>query len=299
VQAHSACSVLEIDQADFMSIARANPNLLRTLLRQIIGHLRKNDQAVIRELNIKNAALQRTYADLAEQEALRTQFIATLAHELRTPLTSAKGFLGLIQQGAIQGDSLPAAVESVARNVDKVVGLTNDLLILYEMHPTETEYAYVNVADVLIEALHGAKEAAQGQLPVVQMDIAPDLPEIVADKRALTLALRALIENAFKYDPAGNPVSIRARSGEGSEIVLAIEDQGIGIPVEAQRRIFEPFFRIETEGGTHLFPGLGIGLTIAKFIVGRHNGRIQVDSQIGKGSTFTVRLPQAGPADGS
>jgi signal transduction histidine kinase len=291
VRTRTPCILLEIDQADFMAVARTNPTLLRTLLRQIIGHLRRNDQAVIKELNIKNNALRKAYADLAEQENLRTQFIATLSHELRTPLTSIKGFLGLVNQGAIQGDSLKVALESITRNVDTMVGLTNDLLILYEMHPAAPEYAYFNVADVLIEALNVAKEVLNGQAPAVKVDIAPGIPEIYADKRALTLAVRALIENALKFNPEGAPVTIHATSCGESELAISVEDQGVGIPAEEFERVFEPFVRVETEGSTHLFPGLGVGLTIARFVIVRHGGRITVDSQLGVGSTFTIILP--------
>ncbi len=295
IRTRTACQVFEIDQSDFMSIARANPNLLRTLLRQIIGHLRKNDQAVINELNVKNAALQKSYADLEEQEQMRTGFIATLSHELRTPLTSVKGFLSLINQGAIQGDSLQVALDSITRNVEKMVGLTNDLLILYEMHPAAPEYTQVNVADVLIDALHVAKEILNGQAPAVKMDIAPDLPTVHADKRTLTLAVRAIVENAFKFNPERKPVTVQAFCVGDSELAISVEDKGIGIPAEAQDQVFEPFMRLETEGASHLFPGLGVGLTIASFVVKRHNGRIDVNSEPGVGSTFTIYLPSQCP----
>jgi len=292
VRTRTDCQLLEIDQADFMAIARTNPNLLRTLLRQIINHLRNNDQAVIKELNVKNAALQKTYADLAEQEEMRTQFIATLSHELRTPLTTIKGFMELINKGAIQGDSLKIAMDSITRNVETMVGLTNDLLILYEMHPAPPEYAYLSVSDVLMEALQVAKGLLNGRVPVVQLDIPPDAPEIYVDKRALVLAVRALIENAFKFNPDARPVSIKVNCTQGSEVRISIRDEGVGIPAEAFERIFEPFVRLEREGSEHLFPGLGVGLTIARYVVKRHNGRIQVDSTPGVGSTFTIYLPQ-------
>lgn len=292
IRAKTACQVLTIDEKDFMPIARANPNLLRNLLRQIIGHLRRNDQAVISELNAKNKDLEQAYAELAEQEELRTKFIATLSHEIRTPLTSVRGFLSLITQGAIQGDSLRVAIESISRNVERMVGLTNDLLLMYEMHPTSLEFGYVNLADVLIEALHDARTALNGNPTGVKLDIAPDLPPLYADRRALTLAVRALTENAFKFNPNQRPISIRAMSNGNNEVTIAVRDEGIGIPLADQSRIFEPFVRLEKEGGAYLFPGLGVGLTIARFVVERHNGRIDVKSTPGQGSTFTIHLPQ-------
>lgn len=292
IRTRTPCCVLVIDHKAFMPVAYVNPNLLRTLLRQIIGHLRRNDGAVIKELNVKNAALQRTYTELTEQEEMRTQFIATISHELRTPLTSIKGFLSLINQGAIKGDSLKVAMESITRNVERMVGLTNDLLILHEMHPTALEYSYVNPADILIEALNAAREALNGQATGVTFELAPDVPKICVDKRSLVLAVRALIENAIKFNPHRLPIHIRVSCEDRSEVAITVKDEGIGIPTEEQFRIFEPFVRLEQEGGQYLFPGLGVGLTIARFVVGRHNGRIQVNSTSGKGSTFTILLPQ-------
>ena len=292
IRTRTDCQVLTIDEKDFMPIARANPNLLRNLLRQIIGHLRRNDQAVISELNAKNRDLEQAYADLAEQEELRTKFIATLSHEIRTPLTSIRGFLGLIAQGAIQGDSLRVAIDSISRNVERMVGLTNDLLLMYEMHPTSLEFGYVNLADVLIDALNDARIALNGNPTGVKLDIDPDLPKLYGDRRALTLAVRALTENAFKFNPDQKPVSIRAATNGNNEIIIAVRDEGVGIPLADQSRIFEPFVRLEKEGGKYLFPGLGVGLTIARFVVAKHNGRIEIQSKPGEGSTFTIHLPQ-------
>ncbi len=292
IRAKTDCQVLTIDEIDFMPIARANPKLLRDLLRQIIGHLRRNDQAVISELNAKNKDLEEAYADLAEQEELRTQFIATLSHEIRTPLTSVRGFLSLIARGALQGDSLHVAFESISRNVERIVGLTNDLLLMHELHPTPLEFSYVNLADVLIEALNNIRVTLNGNSTDVKLDISPNLPLLFADQRALTLAVRALTENAFKFNPDQMPISIQATTNDNNEVIIAVQDEGIGIAKADQSRIFEPFVRLEKEGSQYLFPGLGVGLTIARFVVERHNGRIEVESTPQQGSTFTIHLPQ-------
>jgi signal transduction histidine kinase len=117
------------------------------------------------------------------------------------------------------------------------------------------------------------------------------------DARALTLALQAVIENAFKFDPRQQPVLLRVYSVPsengrvGPQVAIDVIDQGVGIPATEQQRIFEPFYRLESEGSAHLFPGLGIGLTIARFVIERHQGQIKIDSQPGQGTTFTVLLP--------
>ena len=292
IRARSDCHTLVIEHTDFLPIAHTNPRLLRTLLRQIIGHLRRNDVAVIQELNVKNLALERAYADLAAQEELRTQFIVTLSHELRTPLTAVKGFLSLINQGAIQGDSMQVALNSITRNVDTMVGLTNDLLILYEMHPTASEYLHVSLPDILVEALNAARQSVNGAAARVTLEIDPDIATVYADRRALVLAVRALLENSFKFNPDRAPVQIHAYHRAPDEVAIRVTDHGIGIARENLPRIFEAFVRIEQEGGQYLFPGLGVGLTIARFVVERQNGRIEVESAPGQGSTFTIILPQ-------
>jgi signal transduction histidine kinase len=165
------------------------------------------------------------------------------------------------------------------------------MLILYEMHPQPPDFEYLNVPDVLVAALNAVQENLEEPSPAVGFDIAPDLPEIYADRRGLLLAARALLDNAFKFSTAQQAVTIKAYRHNEQEVAIAIEDQGLGIPVEKQAAIFEPFLRLENEGSPQLFPGLGIGLTIAKFVVDRHHGRITLDSTLGAGSTFTILLP--------
>lgn len=298
VRATTRCRTLEIDQDAFGVVADRNPALLRTLGRQISNHLRNNDRAIINQLKEKNMALQAAYASLAEQEGLRTEFIATLSHELRTPLTSVQGFLHLINKGAIEGDALRLALDSVTRNVEKMVRLIHNLLVLYEMHLVSQQMTTLTLPELLVTALHDAQVAAVVPTLPVNMDIAPDLPSLHGDKSGLALAVRSILENAFKFSPGGTAVHVSAYRADDGQVCIAITDQGIGIPAEAHERIFEPFYRVERPGANRLFPGLGVGLAIAQFIIGRHNGRIEVASQPGQGSTFTIYLPAHTPSNG-
>ncbi|KAA3658900.1 MAG: hypothetical protein DWQ04_23720 [Chloroflexi bacterium] len=291
IRTRSVCHMLEISHDAFLSITDENPGLLRRLLSQIIGHLRRNDRAVIQALNTKHAQLHNAYAELAEQEKLRTQFIATLSHELRTPLTAVNGYLGLIKQGALHGDSLQVAMNSIDGNVQTLVSLTNQMMLLYEMFPESPEHTRFNLPDVIIEALNAVRESMHDSETAVLLGFEQSLPMIYADKRLLFLVFRALLENAFKYTPDKKPIEIKAFCADNGEVAVMFKDNGIGIPSWAHGRIFEPFYRIENEGGMHLFPGIGVGLTIAKMLTARHNGRIDVASQPGVGSSFTVYLP--------
>ena len=146
---------------------------------------------------------------------------------------------------------------------------------------------------MLIEALNAARSVLNDHATPVTIDIKPDAPKLFADRRGLTLALRALIENAFKYSPTNAPVALQVTSFGVDEVAISVEDRGIGIAADDQQRLFEPFFRLEKEeSAPTLYPGLGIGLTIAKFVMDRHNGRIQINSTVGNGSTFSLCLPK-------
>ncbi len=290
IRTKTECYMLEISHEDFEKAIVTNPSLLRRMMHRIIGHLRRNDRAVIQELNRANGELVEAYDELAEQEALRSKFVMTLTHEIRSPLTKMRGYLDLVNKGAMNEQMLSVAMGHITRNVEHMVGLTNDMFLLYEMNPAQPQYTPVDLPDLLVEALQITRENMGDSTTAVQFNLAPNLPPVVADRKTLLLALRALLGNAFKYDPNDQPVTVNAYCQE-SEIAIAIEDKGIGIPSAEHERIFDPFYRLEEEGSTYLFPGIGVGLTIAKFIVTRHNGRIEVDSKPGSGSTFTVYLP--------
>ena len=290
IRTKSECFMLEISHSDFEKAVIANPSLLRRMMHRIIGHLRRNDRAVIQELNRANGELLEAYDELAEQEALRSKFVMTLTHEIRTPLTKIRGYVDLINKGAMNEQMLPVAMGSITRSVEHMVGLTNDMFLLYEMNPAQPQYSTVDLPDLLIEALQITRENLGDSVTAVNFKLDPNLPPIIADRKTLLLALRAVIGNAFKYDPHNQPITIEACCLDG-EIAIAIQDKGVGIPSIEQERIFDPFYRLEEEGSTHLFPGIGVGLTIAKFILNRHNGRIEVKSKPKNGSTFTLYLP--------
>ena len=297
IRANTDCTLLEIDQDTFLPVASQNPALLRAVVAQISDHLRNNDRSLIAELKQKNLALQAAYAHLAEQERLRTEFIATLSHELRTPLTSAQGFLHLINKGAIKETALPPAMDSITRNVEKMVGLINNLLVLYEMHLISPQFSHIPLADLVHDALDEAQAMCDDGGPPVLLELPAGLPLVRGDKNGLILAIRSLIENAFKFSPENTPIVLRGQSHNGRGLRLDVIDQGIGIPADVHERIFEPFYRLEGGGASRLYPGLGVGLAIAKFIVDRHGGRIELTSQPGHGSTFSDYLPTVQPAN--
>ncbi|MCA9979613.1 MAG: cyclic nucleotide-binding domain-containing protein [Anaerolineales bacterium] len=294
IQAITDCHVLTIDREAFQQVMDSNPTLLRRLAHQITEHMRNNDRMVISELRSKNQELAQTYAHLAAQEQMRREFVTTLSHELRTPLTSIQGFLQLINRGMLKGDSLPVALASITRNVEQLVGLTNNLLVLYEMQLTSPEYTDIVLADLLMSAMRKVQENLSTAVDNVAIEISPQMPIIRGDMAGLTLAVHALIENAIKFSQLDSPVTVRASMRGVDQVRIEVEDEGVGIPIGAQEKIFEPFYRLENRQPSHthqLFAGVGIGLSIAKFIVEQHLGHIEVQSSENEGSLFTICIP--------
>lgn len=295
VKAGTKCQTLEISREKFLDFVESNRLFLMALSNRITDHLHNNDQMIIAELRRKNEALLAAYENLAEQEQLRTEFITTLSHELRTPLTAVQGFLHLINEGAAQGNSLDIAMDSVNRNVDKMVRLTNNLLILYEMQLTEPTMVPINIADLLIDAMQEARAIQGDYVTPIALTMYPGATRFQGDRPSLSLGLRSLIENALKFSPDYTPVSITVSKPLIDEICIEIQDQGIGMPEEMVAQIFDPFFRGEScDDEGHIFAGLGIGLAVTRFIVKQHGGRIEVESEAGRGSTFRLYLPHNG-----
>ncbi len=291
IEALTECVTLEIDKESFHHLANSNPGLREALFRQLSFYMRDTDRLVIQQLNRQNAELQAAYAHLAEQDRMRTEFISTLAHELRTPLTAIQGFMHLIDKGVVTGKALEDGLGTIGRNVDKMVWLVNSLLVLYEMQLIAPRLVPLRPEELVNAAVVENSPAAQVRNVLVQTSYEPNLPSLQVDHAGLTLALRLLLDNAVKFSEAGRPVTIHVSCPDKETISLAVSDQGPGIPQEVQGRIFEPFFRWNQENSTNLYSGLGIGLSIAQSIVSRHQGRIEVESEPGKGSTFRILLP--------
>lgn len=291
IYADTDCQVLEITHTAFRTITYRNVALQQTLFDQLSDQLRNSDRAIINQLRLKNAALQAAYRDIGEQEQQRMEFVATLSHELRTPLTSIQGFLHLMTKGSLTGNALDIGLGTINRNVEKMVWLVNNLMVLYEMHLISPKFTRLNLADLVAEAIKEAQATQNQDINHITFDIDAQLHDFQGDKAGLTLALRSLIDNAIKFSPSEAPITIRAYQIDNQYVGIDVIDQGVGIPEPIQRRIFEPFFRLDKEGADHVFSGLGIGLSIAQFIINQHGGKIKVKSQPEEGSVFSVALP--------
>jgi signal transduction histidine kinase len=281
-------TVLEIDKDAFDAMLERNSPVSLAMVREVSRRLRENDQMAIEDLRLKANELAAAYQQLTTLEYARSQFLTTIAHELRTPLMAANGFLQVISQGSLQGEAMSAALETVSRNVQDIVSLVNDILFLQEMDLIMPEAQPTDVGRLVAAAVDAQRVHAERAGIGFSLNIDSGLPRILADPKTLEKAVTAILDNAIKFSPDGGEVRVQVSSDEG-QILISVQDHGVGIPPEALPRIFERFFHLDEVDG-HLFRGVGLGLSIARHVVEGLGGTIEVDSQVGQGSTFLIKL---------
>jgi heavy metal sensor kinase len=218
------------------------------------------------------------------------QFSADASHELRTPLTVIKGEAELALRRPRPAEDYKLVLESTLEEIDRMTQIVDELLFLSRADLGEVAIESLPVRlDVLVEDIQ-RQAAVLGQEHGVQVTVGTVVPAIVqGDELRLRELLLNLVDNAVKYSRPGGKVEI-ALGCEGATARLAVTDQGIGIPPEEQRRIFDRFYRTDA-ARAHAKKGTGLGLSICKWIAVAHHGRIEVQSKVGEGSRFTVVLP--------
>jgi signal transduction histidine kinase len=288
VVAASHVTVLEIDKENFDRVLQHSTTVSMAMVREISGRLRENDEMAIEDLRMRASELAHAYQKLAEQELARREFLSNIAHELRTPLMAAGGFLQLIQKGVIAPDKLPGAIETVTRNIQHITTLVNDILFLQEMDLILPKFQAVNMIPIAEEVARKYEDKAAASLLTIEVNVAPNLPNISGDAKSLERALMALVDNAIKFSPNGGHIEINLRE-DGNDVVIDVVDQGIGVDASRASHIFDRFYHID-KNDEDLFGGIGLGLSITNQVIKQHNGVLSVHGEAGKGSTFTVRL---------
>lgn len=290
----SPTTVLEIYKSNFDAVLESSTTFALAMAREISRRLRENDQLAIEDLRMRANELARAYQQLAEIEFARSQFLSTIAHELRTPLTVANGFLQVLQTGKVTGDGLKIYLDTVARNIQEITSLINDILFLQEMELIITRDDTVDVVEIIRNITSRLTPKALENHVNVHLHAPQGVPLIRGDFHSLERAFNALLDNAIKFSPEGGDVDITVQ-GDDSQMTVSFKDHGVGIPPDVLPSIFDRFFHLEEVGG-HLFRGIGLGLSIARQVLEQHNGKIDVESELGSGSTFIVTLPREEPA---
>jgi two-component system sensor histidine kinase SenX3 len=222
-------------------------------------------------------------------EEIRRDFVANVSHELKTPM----GALGLLAETlTIEPD--PAVAQRLASRIHneafRVSRIIDDLLDLSRIESEEDpprEPIYINL--IMAEAVERVRSAAEHRRVTIELNEPNPPVHVIGDRRQLVSAIHSLLENAVTFSYENGLVRVAARQADG-EIRLTIADNGVGIPTRDLERIFERFYRVD-HGRSRDTGGTGLGLSIVRHVASNHQGRVEVDSREGEGSTFTLILP--------
>ncbi len=228
-----------------------------------------------------------------ELEKSRREFVANVSHEMRTPLTSIRGACDTM----LQNPDMPDEMKNVFLNMaltecDRMTNIVSDLLTLSRLDNDKTRWkiSSYSIADSLAHVTEVIRVDANAHKHKLSLSVAPDMPNIDADKERIEQVLINVLSNSVKYTPDGGTINVNAYVLDKSTIEITVKDNGIGIPKEDAKRIFERFYRVE-KSRTSETGGTGLGLAIAKEIVTAHGGTIEIESQLGEGTEIIIRLP--------
>jgi signal transduction histidine kinase len=265
------------DIADRSTLAMLNAQMYEELEQELVE--RKRVEAEIRKIN----------EELGSKNEELERFTYTVSHDLKAPLVTINGFLGYLEQDAQSGDTerLQSDIHRIQDATKKMQRLLNELLELSRVgrmvNPSET-IPFTALAQDALDLVHGQLEKGG-----IAVELDPNLPAIYGDRQRLTEVLQNLIENAAKFmgEQPQPRIEIGQQGEEDGKPVFFVRDNGIGIEPEYHERVFGLFEKLNTNT-----EGTGIGLALVKRIIEFHGGRIWVESEAGKGTTFCFTLPK-------
>jgi len=232
--------------------------------------------------------------DITEEkrvETIKKDFVANVSHELRTPLASIKGYSETLLDGGMDDKgTLKEFLRVIDRHATRMARLIDDLLILsrLESHQMTIVSAPVDLNELIHATMKGFEKQARDKGIAISSTLPDGLPKVSGDRDRLEQVMVNLLDNAIKYTPSGGRVSVTAEKTDGA-VRVDVKDTGIGIPAADIPRIFERFYRVDKARSREL-GGTGLGLAIVKHIIQGHNGKMQVESSPGKGSTFSFTI---------
>jgi signal transduction histidine kinase len=240
-------------------------------------------------------------AELRELNKMKSDFVAVVSHELRTPLTAIIGFVKTLRRPEFEDDATTRQefLQAMERQGDRLLRLVENLLTVSRLenstlNPALGRVSFLDLCREIVEGL-GASAAR------IHMAVPDGIPVLFTDRDLLGRVISNLLDNALKYSPDKNPCELGARV-DGTSLSFWVRDQGIGIPPHELARVFDRFYQVDSST-TRAFRGTGLGLSLVKDLLEQLGGTVEVDSEPGIGSTFTVRLPlhhaeQAADGDG-
>jgi PAS domain S-box-containing protein len=257
---------------------RANISPVRGAGGQTLGHV---------------AAMQ-DITTLKELDKMKSEFVSVVSHDLKTPLTAIRGFADLVNITGPLEQQQKEFVGKIKEITVEMAAMISDLLDIGKIEAgIEMEQVPCDVAALAADVVSDLEFRAREKQIAVEMDVADPSLTVVGDPSRLKQVLMNLVGNAIKYTPEGGHVSIRIFPEDG-RLITAVRDNGVGISALDQKQLFQKFYRVRSDQTAHI-EGTGLGLAIARSIVERHRGRIWVESEPGKGSTFAFSLPLSAP----
>jgi PAS domain S-box-containing protein len=227
---------------------------------------------------------------LRELDVMKDEFIALVSHELRTPLTAIQGYTELVLDGTTGelNDDQRTSLVAIDRNSTRLFRLINDLLFVAQVNAGKMSVAIedVDLVEIAAEAIADARPRAEAAQVALEFECILT-PTVRADRVRLAQVFDNLISNAIKFTPAGGRVGLSI-SMVGEDAMIVVADSGMGITPEDQQRLFTRFFRTKAAAKIQ---GTGLGLSITKAILDAHHGSISVESELGRGTRFTVTVP--------
>jgi len=233
----------------------------------------------------------RDISRLRQVEDMRSALLATVSHELQTPISIIKAYASTLARTDAEWSqqTVMDKLQAIEEESDRLSELVTKILYTSQL---ETGSLVLNrlVLDLPKEVHKVAKRLGeQTEIHRVEVDFPPEFPPILADPERIVEVLTNLVENAIKFSPQGGAIIIKGKTS-GNEVLVTVVDEGIGIPLRDQNRVFDRFYRVEASSARPA-RGTGLGLYICKSLVEAHGGRIWVESEPGKGSLFTFSLP--------
>ena len=247
------------------------------------------------ELRKRTEELEIMSRQIQEANRMKSEFLANMSHELRTPLNAIIGFAGLMHDGKVGplSEVHKEYMGDILTSGQHLLQLINDILDLAKIEagkidlrpePVDPKAVVTEIADVL-------REMAARQQIRLEVEVDPDLRQVVVDVAKMKQVLYNYLSNALKFTPDRGRVVVRVRSEDEAMFRIEVEDEGIGIPPEDLEQLFIPFQQLDASASKR-HQGTGLGLALTKRIVEAHGGRVEVTSTVGKGSTFSAILPK-------
>ncbi|MBI5928316.1 MAG: GAF domain-containing protein [Chloroflexi bacterium] len=284
--------VLSID-SDIPHAFTADHERVLTIVAAQVGAAIENAR-LLQEARQRTVELENAYRRLQSLNEFREELVHNISHDLRAPMTFVKGYIELMRElmlGPLTEEQVNA-LEVIDRKSDAMLRLINEILKMKDIRPDTLEFVDVNLYEIVQQHIDQARltYADSGLI----FEPASPQEELIAriDVDKIDRVLENLIANAVKFSRPGGHIRVFCERTEDQHYGrILIQDEGIGIPRDKLNYVFKRFFQIDTPSGTPLESGVGIGLSIVKQIIEAHDGNIEVESEVGKGSTFWFTLP--------